>query len=225
MSCFVAEARAQKYSAQVLRQLNANHARPQHQHIHVVVLHALVRRIAVMAEPGADSRDLVGCNGRAYSASADQDPALGCNLHQTCGYSLRIIRIVYRRRAVCADVSDFVSLLAQEFGQELLQFESGVVGTNSNAHIYFASISRAAATRFSGVSPNFFNSSFNGAEAPNVFMPITRPACPTYWAHPSVEACSTAIRRVILLGRTLSRYSGGCCSKSSHDGMLTTRTL
>src|SRR2546428_5239482 len=37
----------------------------------------------------------------------------------------------------------------------------------------------AAATTRSGSKPNFLWSSFNGAEAPNVFIPITEPDVPT----------------------------------------------
>jgi hypothetical protein len=37
----------------------------------------------------------------------------------------------------------------------------------------------AAATTWSGSKPNFFWSSFSGAEAPKVFMPMTSPELPT----------------------------------------------
>src|SRR5262249_46405021 len=87
-----------------------------------------------------------------------------------------------------------------------------------------ASVSRAAATTRSGVKPNFVWSAFSGAEARNGRMPITATSGPTYAAEPNVDACSTATRAVIAGGRTLSRYTSGCRSKSSHDGMLTTRT-
>src|SRR5262249_33093388 len=52
----------------------------------------------------------------------------------------------------------------------------------------------AAATTFSGSKPNFLWSSFKGAEAPKVSMPITQPEVPTYRSHPKVDACSTATR-------------------------------
>ncbi len=44
---------------------------------------------------------------------------------------------------------------------------------------HLPSISRAIATTASGSKPNFFCSSFNGADAPNVCMPTTRPRGPT----------------------------------------------
>ena len=61
-----------------------------------------------------------------------------------------------------------------------------------------------------------------GAEAPKVSIPILRPAAPVYRSHPSVEPCSTLTRAHTAEGRTLSRYSSLCLSKSSHEGMLTT---
>src|SRR5262245_32871438 len=67
------------------------------------------------------------------------------------------------------------------------------------------SCSRAAATTCSGVKPNFFCSSFSGAEAPNVFMPSARPPVPTYRSQPKVDATSTDTRAVTADGRTLSR--------------------
>src|SRR5262249_6777771 len=72
-----------------------------------------------------------------------------------------------------------------------------------------ASVSRAAATTRSGVTPTFVWSAFSGADAPNVRMPITSPSDPTYAAQPNVDACSTATRAVIAGGRTLSRYASG----------------
>ena len=41
------------------------------------------------------------------------------------------------------------------------------------------STSRAAATTVAGRNPNFFCTSFNGADAPNVCMPMVRPRGPT----------------------------------------------
>ena len=69
---------------------------------------------------------------------------------------------------------------------------------------FLLSNSFAAATTWSGSKPNFLWSSFSGADAPNVFMPIMRPDLPTYRSHPKVDACSTATRAVTFGGRTLS---------------------
>ena len=44
---------------------------------------------------------------------------------------------------------------------------------------FLPSCSFAAATTWSGSNPNFLWSSLSGAEAPNVFMPMTWPDVPT----------------------------------------------
>src|SRR4029434_8612603 len=81
----------------------------------------------------------------------------------------------------------------------------------------------AAVATWWGSNPNLLCNSFNGAEAPNVFMPMTSPVEPTYRSHPKVEPCSTATRAFTFGGNTLSRYSSVWCSKISHDGIDTTR--
>src|SRR4029434_3158935 len=66
--------------------------------------------------------------------------------------------------------------------------------------------SLAASTMRSGMKPNFVCNSFNGAEAPNVFMPIMRPVLPTYRSQPNSDACSTDTRAFSAAGSTSSRY-------------------
>src|SRR5260370_13565745 len=83
--------------------------------------------------------------------------------------------------------------------------------------------SLAALITASGVKPNSAASVLSGADAPNVRMPITAPAMPTYQSQPSGEACSTATRAVTDGISTSSRYSAGCRSNSSQQGMLTPR--
>src|SRR5262249_61382275 len=89
------------------------------------------------------------------------------------------------------------------------------------AHDFPSSSLAAVATR-SRSNPNFSCSAFSGAEAPKVFMPMTRPELPTLRSHPNVDACSTATRAVTDGGRTLARYYGVCRSKISPDGVDTT---
>src|SRR4029450_3915188 len=76
-------------------------------------------------------------------------------------------------------------------------------------HLPWAICSLAAVTMESGIKPNLRCHSFSGADAPNVFMPITRPRFPMYRSHPNVDACSTATRATRLGGKTLSWYSCG----------------
>src|SRR5512135_3264286 len=52
---------------------------------------------------------------------------------------------------------------------------------------------------------------------------MTAPESPTYLCHPMGDAASTASRFLTEGEMTESRYSLGCCSNNSQDGMLTTR--
>src|SRR5215472_17257643 len=83
----------------------------------------------------------------------------------------------------------------------------------------------AAATTVSVLNPNFFNSSFNGAEAPKVCIPIILPFGPTYRSQPTVAAITTETRALTLDGSTDSLYPASCSSNSSQHGMLTTLAL
>jgi hypothetical protein len=83
--------------------------------------------------------------------------------------------------------------------------------------------SLAADTTASTVNPNFFCSSFRGADAPKVLMPMRSPSRPTYRSQPNRDAFSTETRALMSEGRTDSRYASSCCSNNSQDGMLTTR--
>src|SRR5215468_9780363 len=101
-----------------------------------------------------------------------------------------------------------MALFAQMSGDFLLQWKSRVIGADRNLHApmatFLANISLATLTIASGVNPNFFCSSFSGADAPNVFMPMRAPGLCTYCAQPYVDACSTEIRFSTDDGNTLS---------------------
>src|SRR4051794_38765937 len=88
---------------------------------------------------------------------------------------------------------------------------------------HLESISFANSTTLSGSNPNFLWSSLSGADAPNVSIPIIRPDEPTYRSHPKVEACSIAMRAVTPAGKTDCLYLRVCFSKTSQDGIDTTR--
>ena len=56
--------------------LGADDPRAEGQHVHVVVLDALVRRVRVVAHGGAHAADLVRGDARADAGAADEDPAI-----------------------------------------------------------------------------------------------------------------------------------------------------
>src|SRR5260370_22178436 len=117
----VREGGAQERPDQILRQRGADDARADDQHVHVVVFDALVGRVAVVADGGADAGDLVGRHRRPHAAAADQDAALRAPVKDGAADRLGGIRIIDRRRRRRAHVHQLVPRggdgLAQPFFQ------------------------------------------------------------------------------------------------------------
>src|SRR5215472_17819890 len=149
------KARFQESRAQVLGQLNSDDARAQDQHVDVVMLHALMRGVAVMADPGADSRNLVGGYRSAYTASAEDDAAIAFAGEKALGYFLREVGIIDRRSAAGARIFHCMSVLTQEIDQGLLEFEAGVIGANGYAHAAFVVLAS---------TPSFLEKLFRGGD-------------------------------------------------------------
>jgi hypothetical protein len=85
---------------------------------------------------------------------------------------------LFKRRIGSLEQNDGSTHAADPHGLRALRSPSR--GTAVENTIYFLpSSSLATAVTRSGSKPNFFCSSLSGAEAPNVFIPITRPAVPT----------------------------------------------
>ena len=76
MPLFIGKFRTHKRPHQILREGDANNARSEHKHIHIVVLDALMRRISVMAYSRANAGKLVGRDAGADAAAADEDATL-----------------------------------------------------------------------------------------------------------------------------------------------------
>src|SRR6478672_9264143 len=178
-----------------------------------------------MAKPGSYAGNFVCGHGCAYAAATDKNAALCSAMQYATRNRFSIIRIIHRRGAVSAHVSQLMGAFLEMLNKHLLQRKAGMIRTDGDLHGFLDNSSRAAVTTASGVNPNLFCNSLSGAEAPNVRMPRLFPAWPTYCDQPNVEACSTDIRADTFCGSTLSRYSVVWFSKISHEGILTTRTL
>src|SRR5882724_825001 len=216
---------AHKCANQFMRQFLANHTATENQNVHVIVLDPLMGRVRVMTQSGANPRKFVRGYRRTDAAATDQHGPLHLFAQNRRGHRFGEIRIIDRRRVARAEILHGVPHGTEIFGHFFLQWKSCMVGSDGNAHAHFpwANCAFAASTTLPVLNPNSFCSTFNGAEAPNVFIPRIAPSRPVYLAHPIVEACSTATRAVTEGGNTIARYSLLCRSNSSQDGMLTTR--
>ena len=67
----------QKSMSEFTRGFCADHASAKHQNVHIVVFHALMRGINIMAEPGAYSHQLVCRDRGAHATAANQDASFG----------------------------------------------------------------------------------------------------------------------------------------------------
>ena len=82
---------------------------PEGQHVHVVVLDALVRGVRVVADGRADAADLVGGDARADARAADEDAAVRLAAGDRQPEPLGEVRVVVGRvRAVAAQVDPLV---------------------------------------------------------------------------------------------------------------------
>src|SRR6266404_4572952 len=134
VTLLIGEFRAQKRFHQILRQHDSYYARTEHQHVDVVVLHALMRRISVMAHAGADARDLVGRHAGAHSAAAYKQAARWSTRKPSAAYGLREIRIVGGIFVECANIQHFVTQRPQQIADINLQLKTSVIGANHQFH-------------------------------------------------------------------------------------------
>jgi predicted PurR-regulated permease PerM len=128
------EASVQERADQLPGKLGADDAAAQHQHVHVIVLDALVRRVGVMAKSGTNPGYPVGGHRCANPASAEENAALRLVLAQGLADRLRVIGIVHRIGAIGAQVENLAMLLGQESLHRFLQCESRMVRAYGDAH-------------------------------------------------------------------------------------------
>ena len=107
---------------------------PEDEHVHVVVLDALVRRVGVVAQPGADAGHPVRRHRRAHAAAAHDDAAVGAVPAQGGADRLGVVGVVDRLVAARPDVEHLAVLGGEERLHRLLEIEAGVIGPNRDAH-------------------------------------------------------------------------------------------
>src|SRR4030095_2836157 len=104
---------------QLRSQFDADDARAEHEHVHIVMLDALTGRIAVMAYRRANPWELVGRYRRADAAAADQHASFRLAGSERLSHRFGEVRIIDCLGAVRALVDDLVAALTQ-VGRETL---------------------------------------------------------------------------------------------------------
>ncbi len=104
------ELRGHECANELFRQFVADDARAEGEDIHIVVLDALMRRVSIMADAGANATHFTCSYGGANSAPADHDTALGFALldgeaNRLSKIGIIIGRVIAIRAAVHDDMS------------------------------------------------------------------------------------------------------------------------
>src|SRR5262249_25031064 len=121
------EASVQEGANKLAGELDADDTTAEHQHVHVVVLNALVGRIGVVTQSGTNPWNPICGHRGANAAPAEQDTALGSVLAQGSTDSGRIVGIIHRIGAVGAQVEDVAMLCGRETLDLLLERKSGMI--------------------------------------------------------------------------------------------------
>jgi hypothetical protein len=126
--------RLKKSLDQFSRNFHAHHPRAEHKYIHIIVFHALVCRIFVMAEARPDAGNLVCGDAGSNAASANEDTPIRRSIQQLPGDDLGVIRVVDRVFGVGSGVVDLVAKVADMLGQKCLQLDTCVIAGDNDLH-------------------------------------------------------------------------------------------
>jgi hypothetical protein len=131
---FRAELRSQKRAQNLFGNTDAHDPGADAQHVYVVVLHALVSRVRVVAQRSTDTWYLVCGDACADTRSTYHNASIGgtasyCLTHQTSD-----IREVYRLGRVCAKVFNLMAQGTQEVNHRTLERKASMIATNGKLH-------------------------------------------------------------------------------------------
>ena len=138
MTLFAGETRLEEGADQFVRERGADDASAQHQHVHVVVLDALVRRVGVVTQTGANPGDAIGSHRCADATAADDDAAVGAIVLERGRDGLGAVGVVNRLGAVGADVEHLTRLVGQKGLDRFFELEPGMVRSDRDAHGHLA---------------------------------------------------------------------------------------
>jgi len=115
----------------------SDHPGPERQHVHVVVLHTLMRRVCVVADRRPDAGHLVCRDGRTDPGSADEDAAVRLAGLDGVAQPLREVGVVIGGiRAIPTKVDQLMAEIGDRQPGEQLRLEggSGMIGGEGDAH-------------------------------------------------------------------------------------------
>ncbi len=135
MALLTRESGTKKRGREIPGKFHADYARTENQHVHVVVLHSLVRGVRVVAKAGSNAMDLVGSHAGAHPAPTDQDAPFRPSIEHGVSKRGGKIRIIVRMGGIVgSQIENVVASLPEFIRQKLLKIESRVICRDSDAH-------------------------------------------------------------------------------------------
>src|SRR6188508_535547 len=129
------EFRTQEGANQLCCEGSADHLGADAEHVHVVVLHALVGRVRVVADRCADPCELAGRDRSADPRPADEDAAVGASLLDRLAELASLVRVVDARLGVeRAEVDGLVAAGLDLLQHALAQLHATMVERDRNPH-------------------------------------------------------------------------------------------
>src|SRR4051794_31896780 len=129
------EPRGDECAYQLRRERRPDDLGAEAEDVHVVVLHALVRGVDVVAYRRADPGDLAGGDARADTGAADEDAALGIAAQDRLADLPRLVRVVDPRRVgVGAEVDGVAAGVGERREHLLAQVDAAVVERGRDPH-------------------------------------------------------------------------------------------
>ena len=121
--------RIDKFECQLLTDDSTAHA----EHVHIVVLNALMRRVSVVADAGPDARDLVRSNANTDATATDQDPSIGTTLDDLFADGGGKVWEIAAGIAMGTAVDQRLHGWRESFGNQRLDRKAGVIAADGDA--------------------------------------------------------------------------------------------
>ena len=135
MSFVAAEGGSQEGEHDFFGQNRPDDPAAQREHVDVIVLDGLVRRVGVVGQSAAHTFHLVGGDGGSGPRPADDDPAIGAAFHDGSPHGGSNVGVVDGFVGMGSEVGDGMTRSGDGGGKELLEFKAGVIGGDGNAHV------------------------------------------------------------------------------------------
>jgi hypothetical protein len=119
---------------EIIRKVRSNDSCSQDQDIHIVMLNALMGRVAIVTDSRSYPRNLVNGDGGAYAASAYQYSSVCLVVKNRHSQSLGIIRIIGWLTVMSPNIQYLMPQFLNAEEHLLFHLESGMIGTKHNAH-------------------------------------------------------------------------------------------